>query len=102
MITLSNGLKLTEADVNAIWEEIAKRITPSKSETLTMEEAAVELGVRCSTKESLSAAFSKFGNRKKYSEPLKGVRAGKTTTYNRKDVEDFRRSLLELKKKNRR
>jgi len=102
MITLSNGLKLTEEDVNAIWHEISKKITPPKSVTLTMGEAAIELGVRCSTKESLSAAFSKFGNPKKYSKPLKGVRAGKTTTYNRQDVENFRKHLHEEKMKRRR
>lgn len=102
MITLSSGLKLTDADVQEICQAVAKLIAPPKSETMTMEEAALELGVRCTTKESLSAAFSKFGSVKRYPAPLKGVRAGKTTIYNRQDVENFKRSILELKKKNRR
>jgi hypothetical protein len=92
MITLSSGLKLTEADMIAISEVVAQRIAPPAPDQLSMEEAAVELGLRCSTQRSLSAAFSKFGSIKHYARPLRGTRIGRVTTYLRQDVIEFKKN----------
>jgi hypothetical protein len=91
IIKLHTGLELNDDDIQAIAHAIRSTLPKPPSEDLTMEEAALELGLSCSTKASLSSAFSRLGSDKYFKYPLRSNRIGAERFFKREAVAEFKR-----------
>jgi len=84
-------MNLTREEISAIAREVVSLLKPSMPEdkVLTMEEAAVILGVKTTNVKSLRVTFTKFANPKKYKNPLKAYYIGRTRNYKMSDLLAF-------------